>query len=298
MKEITPDSRMTFARAGITPLQSPIIAVAMGRYYLERHRDNISSEKALFLNEALINLYIESYQMSYEIRARQIGRILTDEERQRAIDTMVHETWRAWPRPSVDDLIQHTDALLHGKKRQKFFEGLEAATTYFDFEVSFYTEQHETLRKLRRNLFKKDSLTGEQEAYRKTFLKHLADQHADPLTRLGFSQSAITFMSRTGQISEQFAPQFSGWTVDHIIDLHAGGTNDISNFCLMPAELNKLKNDMLLLQTGLHEQDELKSGFWVITLRPKMDYLSGAPILAQQPPQIPAHIPQFGISPD
>lgn len=267
----------------ITPGAAPQIAVAMTRHYLERHRDKIAPDKAIALHDKLADLYIRTFAY-HQDNLGTLGLTISDDDKQTSINKMLYESWEEWPRPSSDDLIQFYDSKLKGKNKLRFHELLERTEPYYDLQVSYYAEQSEFVRKLRRNLFRQDSRGGEQEAYRAAFIKHVADNHPDALTHAGFSPMAISFMGRTGKMLPDTEAE-PAYNVDHIVDLYCGGTNHRDNLCLVPAGLNKAKNDLLLLQTGLHDKEETaQGGAWIITLRPKtLRNGQPSPVLLERP---------------
>jgi hypothetical protein len=255
------------AKANIDYSESISHALAMGRYFIERHRDKLDLQNAIYFREALADLYIKLFFHDEVTKSKFGGQTSSDEHIEGLIQRMLHETWAEWEKPSVDEMIASFDGLLKGKNKLNFHTLLEQAEPYFDVHVSYYVEQNEVIRKLRRNLFKSGSINEDNDGHRAKFLKKLADEHSDQLTIAGFSDEEIRFIERTGKLLQRNAPQYN-WNVDHVVDIHAGGTNNPENLCLMPASLNQMKNTFLLLQTGLYREEN--RGFWVLTLRPKL----------------------------
>lgn len=149
--------------------------------------------------------------------------------------------------PNVDDIIAYYDTQLKGNKKLRFHELLASTEPHFDLHVTYYAEQDETIRKLRRNIFKSGTIETGEDAARTHFLKQLAEHQPDYLREAGFRDFDIHQIARTGRLWRN-GDIDTTYNVDHIIDLHAGGTNIPSNLCLMPAKLNDAKNQFLLLQ--------------------------------------------------
>jgi hypothetical protein len=266
--------------------------LAMGRYFIERHRDKLEPQIALDLSEALADLYIKSFIYDEDTKIKFGTQPFSDEDKENLIQRMLHETWAEWQKPSVDEMIASIDGKLKGKNKLKFYTILEQAEPYFDVHVSYYIEQNEVIRRLRRNLFKNGSIGEDDDGHRAKFLIALANDHEDKLTLAGFSDTEIRFISRTGKLLPRDTAQPS-WNVDHVIDIHAGGTNNPENLCLMLASLNQMKNSFLLLQTSNHPEDN--RGFWVLTLRPKLG-MDGKPpfiLMEKSKPVTAAQLPEY-----
>lgn len=255
------------ARARLNYTQAETFALAMGRYYLERHKDKLTKTEEISMSEVLSDLYISSFVHSHATMNAMGIPSPSEEEMEILIQRMLHETWAEWDRPSVEELVEHFEKSLPPKNANKFRNLIQTTAPYFDLQVTYYAEQNEIIRRLRRNIFKQGSLGGEVESYRSSFLKSLAENHSDKLTEAGFDDQQIRFMHRTGKLPD--TPSEPSWNVDHIVDIHAGGTNNLENLCLMPTALNEAKNTFLLLQTNSREA--IKSGYWVLTLKPKLE---------------------------
>jgi hypothetical protein len=245
---------------------SATIAIGMTRYFLERHGDKLHPLQRMTIEKSMRDLYLTTFEYNEEVN-HTVGLRMSEQERSDAISTMFNETWAAWPRPSVDDMVSYYDSLLKGKKKERFFALLDSTADYFDLHVTYYAEQDETIRKLRRNIFKSGTIETGEDTARAEFLRQLAQYQSNSLLAAGFSEVDIHQIARTGRLYRKGQIDTT-YNVDHIIDIHAGGTNSPSNLCLMPARLNDEKNQFLLLQTRVH--GETDAGFWVLTMRPKM----------------------------
>jgi hypothetical protein len=81
---------------------------------------------------------------------------------------------------------------------------------------------------------------------RHDFIRNAALKHPWSLFRHGVSIREIFFMARTGRVADRLKGKM---TVEHIHDLAGGGFNEATGFCLMPAEMNNGKNNLILPQT-------------------------------------------------
>ncbi len=94
------------------------------------------------------------------------------------------------------------------------------------------------------------------------FYKHFAQNKPHILKRLGFSDQDISIMTEHGmRHPEVIVPKkFGHFSIDHGLSIHWGGDNKTSNLCLMPAEINSLKESLESEQT----RDKKKGGFFTI----------------------------------
>jgi hypothetical protein len=94
--------------------------LAMGRYFIERHRDKLEPQIALDLSEALADLYIKSFIYDEDTKIKFGTQPFSDEDKENLIQRMLHETWAEWQKPSVDEMIASIDGKLKGKNKLKF----------------------------------------------------------------------------------------------------------------------------------------------------------------------------------
>lgn len=261
---------------GIETKDSIHIAIGMTRYFIEHHGDKIPADHTLAIGAKLQELYLESYAVYSEQREKTDNPI-DAEEREFSISEMFKSTWQSIQKPSAEDIMKKLSREMGQRKFVRFKNMIDSAPDSMGVVVSYYVTQDATLRKLRRNFFKNSGPQEGQEAYKNAFLKSLALNHSDALHDIGLSDHAIRQMVDYGKIPEEESRYLGTLTVDHIVDLHSGGTNHPLNLALMTETLNKLKNDLLLLQTGLDGDNSEKVGRWVLTLRPRND-ANGMPL--------------------
>ncbi len=107
---------------------------------------------------------------------------------------------------------------------------------------------------------------------RSQFLKAVASAPScyNALERMGLTELDIQNMKNRGTIpylKKAAAPY--DITVEHIVDLSRGGSNDFENLCLLPDYLNWFKNQFLEMQASLiRKHSSLRNQGKMITLLP------------------------------
>lgn len=80
------------------------------------------------------------------------------------------------------------------------------------------------------------------------FLKWLARYHGGRLLEMGISNFEIDRMLDQGFLPKNRAGQKLDCTIDHILSLQFGGTNDFKNLCLLSGFYNKMKSKLESIQ--------------------------------------------------
>jgi hypothetical protein len=95
------------------------------------------------------------------------------------------------------------------------------------------------------------------------FLKHVAQNYETALVAMGLNPHAITRML-DGDMPENIRGQQLNVSVDHILSLHFGGSNEFNNLALLPIQFNALKDKLETLQL---EKDKIEGT--LITIMPQ-----------------------------
>lgn len=75
------------------------------------------------------------------------------------------------------------------------------------------------------------------------FLEYLAEHHIDELYAMGLNNDAIDHM-RNGDMPRNHPGEQLDCSIDHIVSLNFGGTNDFDNLVLIPSRINALKDKL------------------------------------------------------
>ncbi len=250
----------------INPSFMPVIAMGMTRYYLEHHKDKVPPHKMAALARGLEDLYL-AYNDDYCAQMEILGQPVTEDEKSEAIRRMFEEIWRHIPCPEVEEIIADMRTQLPPEHFKKFISLIDQTRHFLEPVVSYYAEQDADLSRIRRSMFKKSGPADGQDSFKCAFITWLAVGFSDDLEAAGFDRQSIQVMLETGRIPDPQRQSLGNLSVDHIVDLHCGGTNHFENLALMPERLNRQKNQLVLLQAGARRESQ-GQGFWVITLRP------------------------------
>jgi hypothetical protein len=87
--------------------------------------------------------------------------------------------------------------------------------------------------KARRAHFSKDT--------KPAFLQYLAANYVEELYAMGLNDTAINYM-HNGEMPRNHPGEQMDASIDHIVSLNFGGTNDFENLMLVPARINALKD--------------------------------------------------------
>ncbi|MBU6235934.1 MAG: hypothetical protein KGQ41_08825 [Alphaproteobacteria bacterium] len=79
------------------------------------------------------------------------------------------------------------------------------------------------------------------------FFKHLAQNQIQALTAMGLNANALARMA-DGRTPENIDGQQLNASVDHMLSLNFGGSNDFENLSLVPTRFNALKDKLENLQ--------------------------------------------------
>jgi hypothetical protein len=85
-----------------------------------------------------------------------------------------------------------------------------------------------------------------------SFLQYLAEHHIEELYAMGLTNVAIDYM-RNGELPRNHPGEQLDCSIDHIISLNFGGTNDFENLVMVPTRINALKDK---LETAQIKGDE------------------------------------------
>lgn len=240
---------------------TPFDLVALTHFYLEHSEDKLSPADYAALHEAMsfiqINSYLEGNLENIESMGVKLENALS------AYEELSQKLFVEYQKPSADETAQNMIASIksayQGNPRsiEKNIRGFEEARAGLpegmEEVVILHYEESEQIRELRKKLFK---------AQKEKFIKTVAIENADELEALGLSEQQIAEMEETGKI-----PDGTGLSVEHIIDRHHGGTNQLHNFILMPREINEAKNELKRFQTNAAKDAD--KGCWIISWVPE-----------------------------
>ncbi|MBK6896997.1 MAG: hypothetical protein IPH06_10445 [Alphaproteobacteria bacterium] len=232
---------------------TPFDLVALTHFYLEHSEDKLSPADYAALHEAMsfiqINSYLEGNLENIESMGVKLENALS------AYEELSQKLFVEYQKPSADETAQNMIAAIksayQGNPRsiEKNIRGFEEARAGLpegmEEVVILHYEESEQIRELRKKLFK---------AQKEKFIKTVAIENADELEALGLSEQQIAEMEETGKI-----PDGTGLSVEHIIDRHHGGTNQLHNFILMPREINEAKNELKRYQTNAGQRPNLSN---------------------------------------
>jgi hypothetical protein len=245
--------------AGLTIHEIPYMALGMGRYFLEHHRDSLTAKQAVKLNSALADLYLQCYALQLERDHDKPHNSAHSPQRKATNNLMLYHSWGHWPKPPVADVLDFY---------QDIFQPRRGPPDGFDFDVCFYSESSDVTRGIRQYVFPNQEGYRDLHANKQSFLKNLATCQADTLKEAGFTDADISFMSRTGQISKHLGSE-QHWVIGFIVDTYAGGSYAVDNMCLLPQELFTARENFLSIQTECQATTAYKEdGHWILTLRP------------------------------
>lgn len=263
--------RFDLARNHIAPVVKEVLEThnantdqfaGLFHYYLEHNQQRISISEHARMRAALLMLH----QATNLDRARHEwgddNHVLSPEELL-SLEVASAQLHQEYEKPSADEVAQDIRAKIRSayqgnprsvdKNIRGFEETRAARPEGMEEVVLLHYEESEQIRDLRKKMFK-----GQKEL----FIKTLATENADELVSLGLSAEQIAEMGETGKI-----PEGSGLTVEHIIDRHHGGTNQLHNFILMPREINEAKNELKRYQTNAAQDPD--KGCWIVSWVPK-----------------------------
>ncbi len=103
--------------------------------------------------------------------------------------------------------------------------------------------------KRRRRLFSHD--------VKPAFLRYLGQNHAPALGAMGLNEDAIAMMRDHGDYPQNMRGQRMNASIDHIVSLNFGGSNDFSNLVLLPRRLNDIKKKLGNLQLQHGREDDM-----------------------------------------
>ncbi len=240
---------------------TPFDLVALTHFYLEHSEDKLNPSDYAALHEAMSFIQINSYLEQNAEKIENLG--VKPESALRAFEELSQKLFVDYQKPSAhetaENMIAAMRAAYQGNPRsvEKNIRGFEEARASLpegmEEVVLLHYEESEQIRELRKKLFK---------AQKEKFIKTLAVENAEELEAIGLTAEQIAGMGETGKI-----PDGSGLTVEHIIDRHHGGTNQLHNFILMPREINEAKNELKRYQTNAAQDAD--RGCWIISWVPK-----------------------------
>lgn len=263
--------RLDMARNHVAPMIKEVLEThnantdqfaGLFHYYLEHSQQRISISEHARMRAALLMLH----QATNLDRARHEwgddNHVLSPEELL-SIEEASAQLHQEYEKPSADEVAEEMIAAMRaayqGNPRsvEKNIRGFEEARASLakgmEEVVLLHYEESEQIRELRKKLFK---------AQKEKFIKTLAAENAEELEAIGLTAEQIAGMGETGKI-----PDGSGLTVEHIIDRHHGGTNQLHNFILMSREINEAKNELKRYQ--INAAKDADKGCWIISWVPK-----------------------------
>lgn len=240
---------------------TPFDVVALTHFYLEHSEDKLGPRDYAALHDAmsflLVNNYLDNNIDLIESMGQSLDKALV------AFEELSQKLFVEYKKPSADETADNMIAAIRtayqGNPRsvEKNIRGFEDARASLpegmEEVVLLHYEESEQIRELRKKMFK-----GQKEK----FIKTLASENADELEALGLTAEQIAGMAETGKIPEE-----SGLSVEHIIDRHHGGTNQLHNFILMPRDINEAKNELKRFQTNAAKDAD--KGCWIVSWVPK-----------------------------
>ena len=90
------------------------------------------------------------------------------------------------------------------------------------------------------------------------FLRYLAEKHEAELAAMGIGTLGIELM-KDGAFPRVVPGEQLDCSVDHIVSLHLGGTNDIDNLMLVPTRINALKDQLETAQLLKAKPEAIKT---------------------------------------
>jgi hypothetical protein len=234
---------------------------ALTHFYLEHNEDKLGAKDyAALLNSLGVMQFCDFQEVNSKIR---YFRELPEEQYEAAFNAAKALYYVEYKKPSADEVAQDIRAKIRSayqgnprsadKNIRGFDETRAARPEGMEEVVLLHYEESEQIRDLRKKMFK---------SQKERFIKTLATENVDELEALGLSAEQIAGMAETGKI-----PEGSGLTVEHIIDRHHGGTNQLHNFILMPREINEAKNELKRYQTNAAQDPD--KGCWIVSWVPK-----------------------------
>ncbi len=97
------------------------------------------------------------------------------------------------------------------------------------------------------------------------FLRHVGHDYAPDLAAMGLNTAAIELMREHGEDPQNIKGVRMNVSVDHVLSLNFGGTNDFENLVLLPSRFNALKDTLENLQF----QNGEKQGT-LVTIMPRL----------------------------
>lgn len=85
------------------------------------------------------------------------------------------------------------------------------------------------------------------------FVRWLGLVQSDALEQAGLNEQQINYICRERRLTGKILPEkIKACTVDHIIPIWLGGTNNFSNLCVIPGWINHLKGRFEDAQNAMH----------------------------------------------
>ncbi len=231
-------------------------------FFLEHNQQKMSLSEYARMRAALVILR-QSSMVDFGRKYTGRDAYALSSEQLLAVEEFSGQRHQDYTKPSSEAVVLDTRANIRtayqGKPRrvEKNIQGFEEARAArpegMEEVVLLHYEESEQIRELRKKLFK---------AQKEKFIKTLAAENAEELGAIGLTAEQIDDMGETGRI-----PEGSGLTVEHIIDRHHGGTNQIHNFILMSREINEAKNELKRYQ--INAAKDADKGCWIISWVPK-----------------------------
>lgn len=89
------------------------------------------------------------------------------------------------------------------------------------------------------------------------FLRYLAQNHAADLKAMGLTATAIATMDEHGEFPRNNPGEQLDCSIDHILSLNFGGSNDFDNLTLLPRRINEIKEQLETLQAGTGSKGDI-----------------------------------------
>ena len=260
--------------------------IGFTRYFLGHNADKLSQDDYIAILERL-SIVAEAQAVNMKpILDKTPTKVFSEldaEIPQLARDTHQAQmrTWMNYPKPTIEDVTEQIEKKFRekyppsraAKEIKKFHEARKQIPDYMEECVIWHARENQTIRELRKRIFKLKTLHTGEDGPKKAFLKKIALSHQSELLDLGFSENQIMLIAQNGSIPENYNGE--ELTVEHIIDREIGGNNFEENFTLMPEQTNKAKD--FLKRRQMAAQTENENLGWTITWVPRTDEFGNIP---------------------
>lgn len=158
----------------------------------------------------------------------------------------------------LEPLIRHYSHVPRAKDMFNFAASLPPSLEFVQIPLRLTdTEQVARLRK-----------RFDKASRRRNLYRLLGGLYAPQLQAMGIGNPQIDRMVQEGLRPKSPAGEPLDFTIDHMLSLSLGGTNEITNLCLLPGKLNHLKNILERLQIE-RPRGAAKDGL-LTTIMPRM----------------------------